>query len=224
MHPSIVRQLVMKDLAIMKIPVICWWLGGVASVALVVFGGPAFFIAGFMLFVTGMAGAGIHAVMQTVMEERREQTLPFIMSLPITVKEYTSAKLIANLAIFTTVWLTLSVASFVIFVGDEGMPAGAIPFVAIILVSIFLAYTAILMICLVMESIGYSVGAIIGANLLTQIYLRGVYELHGIRSVFRGSTAEWNTTALAVLGVQIVAILILITLTYVLQARKKDFI
>ena len=137
MNRSIVRQLVMKDLEIMKIPVLCWWAGAIAAVVLVVLGGEVVGLYGSILFITGMAGAGIHAVMQTVVEERREQTLAFVMSLPITVREYTSAKLIANLAMFGAVWLTLSVASFVIFVGEEGMPDGTIPFVTIVLVGIF---------------------------------------------------------------------------------------
>ena len=224
MNRSIVRQLVMKDLEIMKIPVLCWWAGAVAAVVLVVLGGEAVGLFGFILFITGMAGAGIHAVMQTVVEERREQTLAFVMSLPITVREYTSAKLIANLAMFGTVWLTLSVASFVIFVGEEGMPDGRIPFVTIVLVGVFLALSVILAVSLVTESIGFSIAAIVCANIFTQIYLWAVVDLYGIRSVMGGPTPVWNTTAVTILSLQITAIASMIALTYVLQARKKDFI
>ena len=152
MSASIVPQLIRKDLHIMRIPILLWWLGGVAAVATTI--GAGFFLFGMILFVTCMAGSGVHAVMQTVVEERREQTLPFIMSLPITVREYTTAKLLANLLIFTSVWLTLSGASFAVFIGPEGLPDGAVPFVTIVLVGIFLAYTIVLATSLVTESIG----------------------------------------------------------------------
>ena len=239
MSQSIVRQLVMKDLAIMKVPVLCWWAGGIAAVAIAVFrsmypaylGGSAVGLAGFILFITGMAGAGIHAVMETVVEERCKHTLAFIMSLPITVREYTSAKLIANLALFGPVWLTLSAAGcFLAFAGEgsaapgEGLPDGTLPFATIVLVGILLAYAVILMVSLVTESIGFSVAAIVGANIGTQIYLSGVTDLYGIRSVIRGPTPVWNGTVLTILAVQTLAIVTLIALTYVLQARKKDFI
>ena len=91
----------------MKVPVLCWWAGGIAAVAIAVFrsmypaylGGSAVGLAGFILFITGMAGAGIHAVMETVVEERCKHTLTFIMSLPITVREYTSAKLMMKVSV-----------------------------------------------------------------------------------------------------------------------------
>ena len=225
MNQSIVRQLVKKDLQIMKIPALSWWAAGIAAIGIAVFGGSAFDLAAFILFITGMAGAGVHAVMQTVVEERREHTLAFIMSLPVTVREYTSAKLIANLAIFGPIWLTLSgVGCFLSFAGDDGMPDGTLPFSTIVLVGIFLAYTTILTVSLVTESIGYSIGAIVGANIGTQIYLWAVVDLYGIRSVIGGPTPVWNGTVLTILAVQTLAIVMLIALTYVLQARKRDFV
>lgn len=221
---SIVLQLVKKDLTIMRAPTICWWLGGWAAIAIIVLGGSEMFNLASILFVSGMAGAGIHAVMRTVVEERREQTLAFIMSLPITIRQYTSAKLVANLAIFGTVWLTLSAATYLIFINGDALPAGYIPFLTIVLVAIFLAYTVILSASLVAETIGIGIAAIVGANIITQMFLWWVASLEGIRSTINGSQAVWNSTALTVLIAEIVLIGLLITLTYVMQARKKDFI
>ena len=42
--------------------------------------------------------------MATVVEERTDQTLPFVMSLPISAAEYTTAKILANLLIFLIPW------------------------------------------------------------------------------------------------------------------------
>ena len=224
MSASIVPQLVRKDLHIMKIPMFVGWLGGIAAIVVTVLGGSGFFMFGMILFVTCMIGPGMYTVSQTVAEERKEQTLPFIMSLPITVREYTSAKMIANLAIFGSCWLTLSAASFVVFIGPEGMPNGAFPFVTIVLVGIFLAYTLILATSLISESMGWTITAVVGANILTQVFLWWVASLYGIRSVIGGNVAVWNPTALAVLGGQLAAIGVLIVLTYVLQSRKTDFI
>lgn len=223
MSTSIIPQLVLKDLHILKSMTLYWWLGGVAAVAATAIVGSSTFIFAMILFVACMMGAGVHAVMKTVVEERREQTLPFIMSLPITVREYTTAKLIANLAIFICVWITLSCASFVVFIGPEGMPSGAIPFVTIVLVGIFLGYTLVLSTSLIAESIGWSIASTVWANLGTQLFLWWVADLPGIRSVIGGDTVVWNGTVFIVLGAQLAAIAMLIGLTYVLQSRKKDF-
>ena len=225
MSDSLVTRLVLKDIHLMRIPIVWYWLGGILAVSIVVIGGEPLGLAGFILFVAALAAAGIHAIMATVVEERREQTLPFIMSLPITVKEYTSAKLIANLIMFLSVWITLSAVGFVVtFAGNAGQPDGLIPFATILLVSILVAYIFILAVAIVSESIGYSIAAIVVGNLGTQIFLWFVADLHAIRSVMGGAQAVWTATAVGILTVQAVSIVLLIVATYLLQARKKDFV
>ena len=167
-----------------------------------------------------MAAAGIHPIMATIVEERRDHTLAFVMSLPVTIREYTSAKLIANLLMFLSVWIT-SLASFVVFLGDGGMPDGTIPFGVILLVGILVAYTMILAVALVSESIGMS---IVVGNLGTQVFLWFVADLYAIRSVMGGREPVWNSTAVGILLGQLTLALVLIAGTFYLQARKKDFI
>ena len=52
--------------------------------------------------------------MVTVVEERNEQTLPFVMSLPISPMEYTTAKILANLLIFLVPLGALMLGSFAV--------------------------------------------------------------------------------------------------------------
>lgn len=221
---NVVSKLVWKDLSIMKAPTILWWICGLVAVAIVAFGGPSMLNFASILFISGMAGTGIHAIMRTVVEERREQTLPFIMSLPITIAQYNSAKLITNIAIFGVVWITLSIATYAFVVVGEVLPWGSMPFLLIVFVGIFLANTAILATSLITETKGGCIAAIIGANIDTQMFLWWVYNLEGIRSTISGSQAVWNSTALFVLASELAAIIALITLTYVLQSRKTDFV
>ncbi len=221
---TIVSKLVLKDLSIMKVPTLLWWSCGLIAVAIVAFGGSTMLNFASILFVSSMAGAGIHAIMRTVVEERREQTLPFIMSLPITIAQYNSAKLISNLVIFGVVWITLTIATYVIVITNETLPLGYMPFLAIVFVGIFLANTAILATSLITETIGGCIAAIIGANVGTQMFLWAVNGLEGIRSTINGAQAAWNNTALIVLTSEVAIIIALIVLTYVLQSRKKDFI
>lgn len=224
MSNSIVKQLVLKDLRILRTPTLCWWLGGMASVVVAVFGGSALGTVSFILFVTCMAGAGVHAAMLSTVEERREQVLAFIMSLPISVREYTSSKLIANMICFGAVWLTLSAASFAVFLGEDGLPDGTRPLMVIILIGILLAYTIILATGLIFEALGPTIVAIVAANIGTQIYLWIIVELQGIRAYIGGDVAVWNSTVFSVMAIQTVAVVTLLAGTYFLQSRKSDFV
>jgi len=223
MTTSIISQLVRKDLHIMRKSILWWWAGGVAAIIIAVLSSQTF-IFSMILFIACMMGAGIHMAIRTVVEERREQTLAFIMSLPITVKEYTSAKLIANLAVFLSVWLTLSGASFVIFLGSDSLPIGAIPFVIIVLVGIFLGNTLVLATSLITESMGWAIGSTVVANLGNQIFLRWVAALPGISSMIGGDIVAWNQTVMIVIAGQLIATIALLATAYAFQVRKTDFI
>jgi len=221
--PSIVRELVMKDLRIMKIPSICYWLAGIGAILLAIFWGDAAGTIAFILFISAMFGAGVHAAMQTITEERREQNLPFIMSLPITISDYTRAKMLANLLLVGGIWLTLSAASYVIFIGDV-MPAGTIPFMTIILVAVLLAYIIILATTMVFQGLAPAITAIVGANLGNQALLWWIASLHAVRSTVNGTEAVWNSTYLTVLCCQFGAIALLIGLVFYAQSRKTEFL
>jgi hypothetical protein len=225
MSQSIVRQLVLKDLHIMRTYVLLYWAGGFASIAFVeLVSSEVAGVVGFIMFVAAMAGAGIHALFQTVIEEKTKLNLPFIMSLPVTVKEYTIAKLTANLLIFGSVWLTLSAASFIVFIGDDGMPDGTMPFMSIILVAILMAYTLMLSTAVITASQGYAIVATVVGNIGLQAYLWLVADLYPIRSFIGGATAVWNTTAVSILIAQVAVVIVLLVLTVLVQFRKKDFI
>ncbi len=221
---AIISKLVWKDLLIMKMPTFWWWVCGILAIAVAVTGGQALLNLSIILFISGMAGVGIHTIMRTVVEERREKTLPFIMSLPITISDYTSAKLISNLLIFGVVWGTLSLATYVMIFTSDVLPVGNIPFLTIVFATIFLANIIVLTISLVTETIGGCIAAIIGANIGAQLFLWAVVDLDGIRSTINGPEAVWSETALVVLAVQLLIIILLVGFAYVFQTRKKDFI
>lgn len=220
---TIIRELILKDLEIMKVPSICYWLGGIGAIVLAIaFGDTAGTIA-FILFISALFGAGVHCAMQTITEERREQHLPFIMSLPVTISDYTKAKMAANLLLVGGIWLTLSAASYVIFIGDV-MPKGTIPLMTIILVAVLLAYIIILATTMIFDGLAPALIAVVGANLGSQAAIWWVASLHGVRATVNGAEAVWNSTYLTVLGCQLGLIALLILLVFYAQSKKTEFL
>ncbi|MEM9529296.1 MAG: ABC-2 transporter permease [Pseudomonadota bacterium] len=222
-YPSVVRALIRKDLAIMKIPALCYWLAGLGAIVMVMTFGDASGTVAFILFVSALVATGVHAAMQTVTEERRSQNLPFIMSLPITIGDYTLAKMVANLLLGGGIWLFLSAASYVIYIGDS-VPHGRVPYMTILLVQILLAYIVILTTTIVFASLVAAISAIVAANLGSQVILWWIVGLHGVRSTINGPEVVWNATYLTVLGLQLAAIVGLIGFTFYAQSRKTQFI
>ncbi len=225
MSRSIVRQLIVKDLRLMRTYILLYWFAGIASIAFVmVLNSELAGTVGFILFVGAMAAAGIHAIFLTIVEEKEKLNLPFIMSLPVSLRQYSMAKISANLLIFGSVWLTLSAASLVVFIGEDGMPRGMLPFVSIMLVAIFAAYILMLSTALITASQGYTIFSTVVANLGVQGYLWWVGDLYPIRAVKGGAEAIWNTTTVTVLVAQCVFIVAVIMVTLMIQLRRKDVV
>lgn len=223
MNPSTVKSLVLKDLAMLKLPILAYWLAGAVAIALVLLGGDRFSTMASILFITALAVTGIHPIFQTVAMERTENNLPFIMSLPIAMREYVFAKVIANLGIFLTVWLTLSAASLMIFLGDS-MPRGMLPFFCISLVAILLAYVIMLTVALATDGIGPTIVVVTLANIGTQLYLWLLIDLYDIRSVMYGAVPVWNTTVIAILLAQFALVIALIWFAVFVRLRRKDIL
>lgn len=220
---SVIRALIVKDLEIMKVPAICYWLGGLAAIAMAIFFGDSSGTIAFILFVSALVATGLHAAMQTVTEERRSQNLPFILSLPITITDYTIAKMAANLLLGGGIWLLLSGASYVIYLGDS-VPHGRVPFMTIMLVQILLAYVVVLVTSIIFEGLAWTISAIVAANLLSQMLLWWIADLHGVRSTINAPQIIWNSTSVTVLGLQLIALAGLIGVTFFVQSRKTRFI
>ena len=221
---EMVKRLILKDWYFHRWVIASYIAGGAIALAMIAQPHEFTFYVGCILLVTVLLSLGIHLPMSTVVEERKEQTLPFVMSLPISVKEYTTAKILANVAIFTVPWSVLLLGTFGVIAGRPSIPDGLIPYAMIILTEVFVGYCIILATALISESQGWTIGAIVATNLLFQAVMYGVSHMPAIARTMRTNTIEWNSTAMTLLFSEVVLIVALLLVTYALQMRKKDFI
>ncbi|HEV7667146.1 MAG TPA: ABC-2 transporter permease [Thermoanaerobaculia bacterium] len=224
MDLGMIKRLVLKDWYFLRVPIIAYLAAGALALALVSHAGEGTFFAGSILLITVLITIGIHLAMATVVEERKNQTLAFVMSLPVSPKEYTTAKILANLLIFLLPWLALLVGSFAVIAGNAALPDGLIPFTAIVLLEIFASSFLILSVALVSESQNWTIGAIVFGNLFFQGFLYYVSHIPSIAQTINGPRIVWSSAAVTLLLGEIATIALMVGLTFWLQARKTDFL
>ena len=117
MSTSIIPQLVRKDFMISRrmIGVFCLVsLAGVGAISLLFGRVPGWTLVNiaFLLLMSPAATCGMVLLMTTVVFEREKSTQAFIMSLPVTPKQFMIAKLLINLGVFGAFWLTISGIAF----------------------------------------------------------------------------------------------------------------
>lgn len=224
MNATMVRHLILKDWYFQRRPIGAYTAGALLGLGIVMLGTHWSFYAGTVLLITFMVTIGIHLAIVTVVQERTEHTLPFLMTLPISPKDYTAAKVLANLSIFLAPWLVLTGGAALIL-GSEGARSGAmIPFATIALTYILASYVLVLAVAIITESQGWTLCAMGVTNLFLQFFLYWVSHMPSIERGMKGRGAVWDSTALTLLGAELLAIVVLLGLAFTFQARKRDFL
>jgi len=137
MNFSMVKRLILKDWYLQRWLILGSLPAGAITLGIIAIGGNAGFFLGILLLVTVIIAVGGQLAVATMVSERKEQTLAFVISLPISYREYTAAKILGNLLIFLVPWITLVLGSFALLMFPPALHLGLIPFVAIMAAETF---------------------------------------------------------------------------------------
>jgi ABC-2 type transport system permease protein len=223
MNTAIVKRLMLKEWYFQR-----WWIAGyfaagLVAVAFLAGHSNGAFYAGVILLLTAMIAGGVQLAIAAGVYERTEQTLPFIMTLPISPREYATAKIGANVAMFVAPWGLLSLATLALFWASHDA-RGLIPFAAILLIELLTSFCLVLGVAIVTESQAWSIGAMMLTNLFLQGFLYYVSHMPEIESGMRGKTVTWGPAGTALIVAEIAISIMVVGMTFVLQSRKKNFI
>jgi ABC-2 type transport system permease protein len=224
MNFAMVQHLIRKDWYFNKWLIYSALTLGLLALVLCGSGTEVGFYMGAVLLLTVLIGAGAYLVTETILRERTDKTLPFIMSLPLSYLEYSTAKIIGNMVIFLVPFCALTVGTWIAIAGTEALPDGLLPFSMLILMEIFTVYTIILAVAVMTESMGWTIGVMVAGNLFLQLFLYMVARLPGIGTYTEGPVAVWNATVFSIFGIEVAVIVLVIAATFILQSRKTDFL
>jgi ABC-type transport system involved in multi-copper enzyme maturation permease subunit len=219
-----IEHLIRKDWSFNRNIIVGALVLGAISLAGVAMDSQGAFYIGSTAFITVVIGLGILLVFMTVIQERKAQTLPFVMSLPISAMQYTTAKVLANLLIFLVPWTALTVSAVLLILGREGLPDGLIPFTAIMLLELFAAYCCLLAVAIVSESETWTIVAMVTLNLFFNVFLYAMSHVEGIGAHMQGASPVWNAAVWWALAGSLAAATLCLAATFYLQSRKTDFL
>lgn len=224
MKHSVVQTLILTDLSRHAVPMLaCIAGGGIALVLLRVGGGIATII-GATWFFASLIVLGSMLPTSNVVNERKKQILPFLMSLPMSITQYTLAKTVSTVGMFLVPWVTLVIAGVSFILARPGLPNGLIPAMVILATMTFIGFCIIAGVALVSESEGWTIAATVGSN---TSYGFGWYLLvrdPAIRAGMGSAVPVWGREVLMILGGEIAVIVLILGLTFYLQSRKRDFV
>lgn len=221
MNSFMIKRLILKDWYLYRWPIIGYFVVGLIAIGIVALGGGMAFNAGSILLITVLIALGMHLAIGTTVTEHSEHTLPFVMSLPVSIADYTAAKLLGNLLIYLVPWILLLGGACLLL--KSGNASGVIPLTVLTLVELFASYALTLAIALVSESMAWTIVVTVILNLFLQGYLYFVSHIPAIAITIKGPTAVWSHAAVTLLVVQLAIIVVGLGMAFFIQARKSDF-
>ncbi|MGH7574989.1 MAG: ABC-2 transporter permease [Longimicrobiales bacterium] len=222
MSGSIIRRLVIKDLYLQWPLIVGAMLAGGVAIALLPRSETAYFV-GWIALLVVLILLGVFTVVLSVIQERKDKVLLFVLSLPISTKQYVLAKLASNAAAFLGPWAILTATALAV-IAVTPMPDGHMPFLAIILLWAVCYYSLLLGVALVTDSAVWTTVVIVACNIAPTFFIPALYRLPSLDGSNPAATAHWGTEVLAVLGAELALCVVAVGLGLFFHSRKRDFV
>ena len=227
MNVAMIKHLMLKDLYLHRYPILGLALAlPVVGIAPAIFGGETMWRQmGLTILNNSLIYLMFFLPIATVIMERKNQTLPFVMSLPVSYKEYTAAKLIGSLLVFGVTCCLIVISLPAIVARSDQLARGVWPVLAVIIGVYVVLFVFTLGICLVSESFFWTMAL----GLLSVVFAFLVFPLlesippHLIEH-WTSERIVWDGEVVVVLALELLVALAVVAGTFALQKRKQDFL
>lgn len=222
MNAAVVARLVLKDLYLSRWIVASALASGVTAVAIMPLG-PVWSYVGGVSFVCVLVILNIVLVMHGVIQERRDKVVLFMLSLPVSTREFLAAKVMANAVAFVGPWCVLT-AAVVAVVGASPIPDGMVPFLVLVLTYILAYYCVLLAVALLTDSTGWHAATITIGNVSINFLIPLLLGLPSIALHREGPAAVWTRDLVIMLAVQLAIGAAALGLAFRARLRRADFV
>jgi ABC-2 type transport system permease protein len=220
---QLMRQLIAKEFFLYR-----WMLLGATAAGLAGLGmaatGEIGFNVGFIVWLTAVIALGVMLALFGVASERKERSLLFVLSLPISGADYIRAKLLGLFLCFLLPWLVLSGGALALVLAMPGIADGLLPYTVLLCVFLLLNFTIVLSTALHLHSEAAMGGVIVLTNMSVSLYMAALGRLPGIGPHMQQPVPAWNATFWLALAAEMAATLFVLSLPLLIAARRRDSI
>ena len=223
MNTFMITKLITKDWHLFKGYMLGYALLGILSASLMAVPSGAVYYLGVVGLITVLIGASAHLAIVSVVTEKKESQLSFIMALPINPMDYALSKMLGGLAIYMVSWGIIVTAATLI-IHFSHLPNGMLPMVIICALELLVATTVLLCAGVLSGSIPVTIVTMIILNLFFNMFMFAVAGIEAIGSYIQSPTAIFNSTVLNLIGAELIVMAVVIGTTIFVKSRKACFL
>ena len=189
MNTQAIQILFLKDLFLSRWPLFGYLVGGLLSAMVTCLPGESAGFIGFILIVTVTIAAGIHLIGVLLLAESVDMTRTFVMSLPVSLLDYSIAKISVVLVAFLIPWLGMLASLTVLnYVMPEAKP-GVLAFLILLFLFMLAGFCLQLVTAVVTESVGWTIVVVVLGNVLFNLFAKSLNEQSGNFETYRERSA-----------------------------------
>lgn len=222
LNMPVVQILIQKDWYLLRKLIALYMTGALLALSFISLGEWQFVMGTTLLF-SMVIGLANHQLTNTIINERKEQTLPFIMSLPISPIDYVVAKLIANMTLFIIPWFVVVVATIAVFLLTP-IPDGILPLTIMCALYFLLSYCLTWSVGMISGSEGVVLFVMVFANCLIGPMFYIIGRVPDVGQHIWAQEPHWNSTVIGIIASWLTLIVVALLSAFYWQARKETFL
>jgi hypothetical protein len=203
-----------------------WLIGSVTAAGLLSLAaatqGKMQFNVGLLVWISTIIALGVILVLIGITSERKERSLLYVLSLPLSGGEYVRIKQAALLLCFTVSWLLLSAGALALAAFDPDVPDGLLPYAVLLCVYLFANYAVVLCAGLHLRAEGPMTAVVVVTNMGVTVFMFTVGATPALNDHMFGAAPVWNSAFWVTLAVELAVIAIALILPLLLAARRRD--
>ena len=224
MTNAVIRALILKDWQLHRRLISLSIAGGIIAIGVLQLKNETAFMIGAVWFFVSLIVLGNMMPISNVINERKKQSLAFLMSLPVSATQYGMAKLASTVGMFLVPWAALVVAASAFMLSHRETPKGIIPAMLILFGLPLIGFLVVAGAALVSEIEGWTIAATIVCNSSYGVGWYLIIRNPGVYGNLKSPVPVWNSPVLTILGGEIAAIVLILAITFYLQSRKREFV
>ena len=224
MTSSVIGHLILKDWRLNRLLISLSMAVGLIALVIAQYAGEVARVLGSVWFFVSLCVLGSMLPASAILNERKKQTLAFVMSLPLSSVQYAIAKALSTSAMFLVPWLTLLISALILIETRHVIPHGTIPMLLIIAMLPLIGFCLISATALVGESEEWLIAASIVCNSSYWLVWYLLARIPSLTANWTRPVAVWNPAALIVLSAELGSIAFIVGLSFFFQSRKRNFV
>ncbi len=222
LNTPVIRLLVAKDWQLFQKQLAAYVLAGIVALCFLGLAKPWAFYVGSLTLLIVMVSAACFSISTSLVVERKDQTLAFVMSLPVSPMDFTVSKLLGNFLTFGVPFVVLLGGTLAVVMLTP-LPDGLFVYSLLIFAYILFAYAISLAVAMSVESEGWATFAMIGSMVMINPYMMALAQLPEISKRISVDALVWAPTAVAILATLVGLSVAVIAVTAWVHGRKPAF-